>query len=53
MLYLLGLWTDQIPNQDINHPNIAQNVREKYMKRCIHQIPIGQIGLLRKVRFFV
>jgi len=45
LIYLYSLWKDHIPNQDTSQPNIAHNVRGKYITPYIMPIHIGQIGM--------
>ena len=53
LLYLLGLWKDHAYNPERNQEDIAQTVREKYIKLYILQTLIGQIGIIEIVRLFV
>ena len=52
-IYLLGLWKDHAYNPERNQEDIAQTVREKYIKLYILQTLIGQIGIIEIVRLFV
>ena len=53
LIYLYSLWKDHISNQDTSHPNIAHNVREKYIIPYMVQSHIGVIGMVQKRNLFV